>query len=238
MSTLPTIATWDEPEGVKPRGTLIVLAGRGEEASVYNRFGRRLAADGYRVRAVRDLTQNSERSEALVTSLASETEIHPLVLVGSDAGALLALRIAAARSTLVAGVITAGLPVGYSRVTDLVDHVELRSACPVHRRVLDDEELVDPHAFARVIPPQLTPPTAVNIRVPVLGLHGDADAIAPVDEAVTYYGRLPDARVAIVRGGRHDVLNDLTHRSVAATVVLFLEELRNEGSPTVELLAG
>jgi hypothetical protein len=30
----------------------------------------------------------------------------------------------------------------------------------------------------------------------------------------------------VVEGGRHDVLNDATHRCVAATIVLFLESLR------------
>lgn len=43
--------SWDEPEGLAARGTLIVLAGRGEHGGVYERFGRRLAFDAYRVRA-------------------------------------------------------------------------------------------------------------------------------------------------------------------------------------------
>ena len=34
--------------------------------------------------------------------------------------------------------------------------------------------------------------------------------------------------MATVRGGHHDVLNDLQHRSVAAEIVTFLEALRNE----------
>jgi hypothetical protein len=29
-----------------------------------------------------------------------------------------------------------------------------------------------------------------------------------------------------IAGGRHDVLNDVTHRTVAATIILFLERLR------------
>jgi hypothetical protein len=38
---------------------------------------------------------------------------------------------------------------------------------------------------------------------------------------VRYPGRL-----VTIAGGRHDVLNDVTHRTVAATIVLFLERLR------------
>jgi hypothetical protein len=42
------------------------------------------------------------------------------------------------------------------------------------------------------------------------------------------------ARVRLVLGGRHDVLDDATHRSVAATVVLFLESLRlGPGLPAI-----
>lgn len=38
----------------------------------------------------------------------------------------------------------------------------------------------------------------------------------------------------LVDGGRHDLLNDLSHRSVAATIVLFLESLRaGPGLPPV-----
>jgi hypothetical protein len=57
---------------------------------------------------------------------------------------------------------------------------------------------------------------------PPLGLHGGADTISPLDQARGHY---PGALVTIA-GGRHDVLNDVTHRTVAATIVPFLERLR------------
>jgi hypothetical protein len=40
------------------------------------------------------------------------------------------------------------------------------------------------------------------------------------------YGRLPSGELVSIAGGRHDALNDQTHRTAAATVVLFLERLR------------
>ncbi len=43
-----TAANWSEPEGVAPRGTLIVIPGRGEGPELYERFGRRIAGDAYR----------------------------------------------------------------------------------------------------------------------------------------------------------------------------------------------
>jgi len=45
----PQVASWGEPDGIAPRGTLIVIPGRGERPELYERFGRRIAADGYRV---------------------------------------------------------------------------------------------------------------------------------------------------------------------------------------------
>ena len=59
---------------------------------------------------------------------------------------------------------------------------------------------------------------------PTLVLHGTADLVTPADEAVAPFAGA--ARVRLVEGGLHDVLNDATHRSVAATIVLFLESLR------------
>ncbi|MFI0507495.1 hypothetical protein ACH3WN_32360 [Streptomyces albogriseolus] len=47
MSSPQPVRAWDEPEGIAPHGTLVVLPGRGEHGGVYERFGRRIAADGY-----------------------------------------------------------------------------------------------------------------------------------------------------------------------------------------------
>jgi alpha-beta hydrolase superfamily lysophospholipase len=60
----------------------------------------------------------------------------------------------------------------------------------------------------------------------VLVLHGEVDRITPVAEAAALAGRLPHGELAVVAGGRHDVLNDLAHRSAAAEVVQFLERVR------------
>jgi hypothetical protein len=43
-------------------------------------------------------------------------------------------------------------------------------------------------------------------------------------------GLMPRGTVVVVPG-RHDVLNDQTHRTVAAAVVLFLERIRQEAAP-------
>ncbi|WKK71119.1 hypothetical protein Q0F99_16230 [Rathayibacter oskolensis] len=101
---------FDEPEGIAPRGTLIVLGGRGETPAVYERFGTRLARDAYRVRALGDATAEGIR-EAALELLRDPGAVSPLVLVGSDAGAAVALELAATHPDAVDAVIVAGLPV-------------------------------------------------------------------------------------------------------------------------------
>lgn len=224
--TLTTPTQFDEAPGLTARGTIIVIAGRGEAAGVYARFGRRLAADSYRVRVI-DATVNDvgaarTGAEAL---LCDESLPSPKVLVGSDAGAVLALDLAAASPGLATALVIVGLPVSPQHVAAGGD-AELRSACPVHRRTLDDGSLVDSGALARPLPNGLALPAAGSIHVPVLVIHGEADVVAPFDEVLPYYHALPHAHILTTVNGRHDALNDLSHRSVAASIVLFLERVR------------
>jgi hypothetical protein len=79
-------ASWDEPDGIAPRGTLIVIPGRGEQPELYERFGRRIAGDGYRVHAVADPVVDAALTTAQV--LAHAPAVRPYVLAGSDTGAV------------------------------------------------------------------------------------------------------------------------------------------------------
>lgn len=222
-----TVTTWDEPTGATPRGTLVVLPGRGETDASYQRFGRRLAADAYKVRLVPvdldDLTATREQVEKV---LADESLPSPKVLVGADSGATLAALLVGevdADAAVLAGL---ALP-GSETDGSWEDQVDARTACPVHRSVLDGDLLLDRTALARPLPwesVELTVPSTP--AKPVLVVHGTADTVTPVDAATAPYADGPGAQVWWVEGGRHDILNDVSHRSVAATVVLFLESLR------------
>jgi len=64
------------------------------------------------------------------------------------------------------------------------------------------------------------------VAQPVLGLHGAQDPVSPLAAARAQYAAAARDEFVTIAGGRHDALNDLTHRSVAATIVLFLEQLR------------
>lgn len=88
------------PEGLLTRGTVVVVPGRGESRAAYGRFGRRLAADAYRVRVVDgpeidaddlhgSLARFGDRLAAAVAGTAASGGggAAPLVLVGADSGA-------------------------------------------------------------------------------------------------------------------------------------------------------
>ena len=211
---------YDEPAGIAARGTVLVTAGRGEPAEIYRRFGRRISADGYRVRVLPDVTADLGASFAVAEKLLVDDALPgPKAIVGSDAGALFGLTLAARHTPGLDALVLAGLPVTRPRTVDLLGwdaEVEARTACPNHRRVLGEGGA----SLQTEIPTALI--GAGDVGLPTLGLHGDADTISPLDEAS---GRYPGTLVTIA-GGRHDVLNDVTHRTVAATIVLFLERLR------------
>jgi alpha-beta hydrolase superfamily lysophospholipase len=215
-----------------------VLPGRGEHAGVYERFGRRLASDAYAVHALDPSLQDPEMPgdpwvfvHEQVTAIAAAA-VAPLVLVGSDTGALRALRLVS-DGIAAAGLILAALPDPDEPVPVEEDwewEQAARTNCPTHRaRLADDETFVRgslkepiPAALAR----SLDESALASTDVPVLLLHGGSDPVAPVSHALRAAEVLPRAEIAIVGSAPHDVLNDATHRTVAAHVVQWLERLR------------
>ena len=228
QETRPTTDSWNEPEGIAPRGTLVVAAGRGETTEAYGRFGRRLAADGYRVRALADVTSDVDAAFTAAGKLLVDDALPgPKAVIGSDTGALFALALAARRAPGLDALILAGLPgaTGSAAVNlpSWEAEVEARTGCPNHRRVLGGGAATPGALLSARVPIALIDRADhADIGLPTLGLHGEADPISPLE---TVRDRYPGALVTIA-GGRHDVLNDLSHRTVAATIVLFLERLR------------
>lgn len=243
--TLLSPTTYDEPDGVAARATLVVLTGRGETPAGYARLGRRLAADAYRVRVVAtDLDDLDAVEAAVVDALggaAPDDVVRPRVLLGSDAGANVAARLAGRRSDLVDALVLAGVVLpgpgaaaadGPSTSWD--DELETRSACPAYRRVIGEDTGFVRGALETDLPAEVAGDDLFAGDLPTLVLHGEADPLTPVDDVLSLVADGSRARAAVVAGGRHDVLNDVDHRSVAATVVLFLESLRRGADlPTI-----
>ncbi|MCW2874613.1 alpha/beta hydrolase [Actinacidiphila oryziradicis] len=230
-SSDPAVHAWDEPEGLAPRGTVIVLPGRGEHGGVYERLGRRLAFDAYRVRVLGDAVRDPAVPELAAKLLLDEALAGPKVLVGSDTGALYAAALASQGAPGLDAVILAGLPTATASApvvaaADWAAELDLRTACPTHRGRLDADPGVHRGDLTAPLPDALPAAALDRVTVPVLALHGSDDAVSPLNAARRTYNGFPDVQLVSIAGGRHDVLNDVTHRTVAATVVLFLERLR------------
>jgi alpha-beta hydrolase superfamily lysophospholipase len=252
--------------GLRVRGTVIVVPGRGETPDTYARFGARLAYDAYDVavtgRPDADpaslATYLCELGGLLAGTVAHAADefpdglVRPLLLAGSDLGAagiaaLVAQDTAADPSPLwwPDGVVLAGLPgyglrseAGPGAASGWEEELDVRTRCPVHRGVLGGDAGVRRGALAAAVPDELLSAAySSSADIPHLLLAGDADPLADLGALAGLAKGLPTARMAVVRGGHHDVLNDLQHRSVAAEIVSFLEALRDDLSPAVAVHA-
>ena len=224
------VISWTEPEGVNPRGTVIVLPGRGEKPEVYERFGRRLAADAYRAHAVTNPVEDPDAAAEQVAGLLDEPR--PLVLAGSDTGALFAAQLVAAGRVAADALILAGLPTQAedgAAPGEWEAELNARTACPTHQGRLAGPILRRGALYEPVPDGWLEAADLAAVDVPVLGLHGAADPVSPMRAARAQYVAAPRAELVTIYDGRHDAFNDITHRTAAATIILFLERLRLGG---------
>jgi alpha-beta hydrolase superfamily lysophospholipase len=244
------------PRGLRTRATVVVVPGRGETRDTYDRLGRRLAADAYRVRVIDapdlgapdldagDLAARLRTFDARLAAAADgaageDGVVRPLVLLGADTGALavaaLLGRDDASAATTPDAVVLAGLP-GRSAAAGGTweEELDVRTSCPAHRGALTGDARVRRGSLGEAVPDALLAAAHDSeTGVPALILTGDADPLADHDALVRTAKSLPRARLSVVRGGHHDVLNDLQHRSVAAEIVTFLETLRNDLVPLI-----
>jgi alpha-beta hydrolase superfamily lysophospholipase len=219
--------SFDNPPHLAARGTVVVLPGRGEDATVYERLGLRLSFDAYRVRVLDDPTRDPAAATTAVKALLDDPIPH--VLLGSDTGALFAALLVAERTVTVDGLVLAGLPITPVRgeAPDWEAELEARTTCPTHRARLTDDESFRRGALWTAPPPDwLDRANPAAIPVPVAGLHGVDDPLSTVDEVRGWFSRLPHGELVSLAGTAHDALNNQTHRTAAAVAVRFLERLR------------
>lgn len=211
MTTSSPTALWTPPARV--RGVLAVVTGRGERAPVYERWGRRLSADGYTVAVF-------EADADTAASWLASAQDAPRVLVGSDTGASSVLRVLA-QNDISDGAIIAGIPIDVDGVAQPGDAE--RTACPIHLGVLGSAQARTAEGAVEHVPAAAD---LAAIAVPVLAFHGSADTVSPIAEAGALLNAVPDIELIETVDGLHDALNDQSHRSVAASIVLWLERLR------------
>ena len=61
-----------------------------------------------------------------------------------------------------------------------------------------------------------------TLSLPTLAVHGSDDPIADVGAVRAYAEQIEPLRLNEIPDGRHDILNDVAHREVAAAVVEFV----------------
>ncbi|MCW2526254.1 MAG: hypothetical protein JWM76_1114 [Pseudonocardiales bacterium] len=224
------VITWRETGPPALRGTLVLLPGRGESPDVYERFGRRLAADAYRVHVVTAPSESADTAHGqLVEVLGAADPGTPRIVVGSDAGAAYAAHLAAESELAGASaLILSGLPTTApgAPAAEWEEELDFRTSCPAHRARISDSGVHRAELFTDLPAEWLDPSIPGQIQLPILGVHGQDDVVSPLESVRHWYGNAARAELVSIAGGRHDALNDQTHRTVAATIVLFLERLR------------
>ena len=241
VAALRPAEVWHPAAGTVVRGTVLLLPGRGEHPGVYGRFGRRLAFDGYRVEALGEVAGPDDADGLAAQVDAARAAGGPVVLAGSDTGALLALAAAGAArpdALLLSGAPTTSHPDRQGGEQPAWhDELAARTACPVHRGLLADDPAFRPGRLGAPVPAGLAAAAeAAAPGLPALVLHGLADPVVPPEAARRLAARLPRAELVLVTDGLHDVLNDAAHRSVAAQIVQWLERLRADRTDPPRLL--
>lgn len=62
-----------------------------------------------------------------------------------------------------------------------------------------------------------------KIAVPTLIVHGADDEVAPLEDTRQVAAQIPSSEVTVWERSRHDVLNDVEHAEVAATIIDFID---------------
>ncbi|BDZ51308.1 hypothetical protein GCM10025867_35490 [Frondihabitans sucicola] len=73
------------------------------------------------------------------------------------------------------------------------------------------------------LPPGLFLPAARRVPLPTLVFHGDSDEVTDVADIAAWATELPFGALRIVRNGDHTLLSNASRRTVAASILLFVE---------------
>ena len=109
---------------------------------------------------------------------------------------------------------------------------DIASTRPVGLSALVLANIVTSASRGVKIPEGISLPKARDIVQPVLFLHGDTDPVTDIADAANWATQLSFGAVRVVQRGGHGVLGGEERRSVAASIVLFLERQR-AGAPVL-----
>jgi alpha-beta hydrolase superfamily lysophospholipase len=235
---------------VEPRAAVVFLHGFGEHVGLYDRYGFALAGAGIDLWAVDQFGHGRspgtrgqmgvmEDSSTLAERLTELAETHspgiPLVAQGHSYGAVVTLfRLLDHPDRYRAGVISGAPLVPLRELVDLntVMNLDLKglSTDPFYLDCIDNDPLSFSSADSRGLTRELDRAwdnfgsRLPALTVPTLAVHGEVDPIAAPGAVRAYAEQIPALHYREFPGCRHDVLNDISHREVVATIVAFLAE--------------
>lgn len=236
---------WAAPD---PRAAVIFLHGFGEHTGLYHRYGFALNAAGIDLWAVdqfghgltpgergdfRSLEASSALGERLAELASESTPGIPLVAQGHSFGAVVTLfRLLKAPDRYRAGVISGAPLVPVPELVDANSTFEIApsqlSADPFYLDSMENDPLAFVDADGGPLARELDRgwdrfgAELPALAVPTLAVHGSNDPIAPVGAVRVYAEQIEPLSLVEIAGGGHDILNDVTHREVAAAIVEFI----------------
>jgi alpha-beta hydrolase superfamily lysophospholipase len=232
----------------EPRAAVIFLHGFGEHTGLYHRYGFALNSAGLDLWAVdqfghgltpgergdfRSLEASSALGERLTELASAERPGIPLVAQGHSFGSVVTLfRLLDAPDRYLAGVVSGAPLIPVAGLVDTDSTFELApsqlSADPFYLDSLEN----DPLAFVDADGGPLTRELDRGwdrfgtelpaLAVPTLAVHGSNDTIAPIGALRAYAEQVGPLSLLELEGGGHDILNDVSHREVAAAIVDFI----------------
>jgi alpha-beta hydrolase superfamily lysophospholipase len=234
-----------------PIAAVVFLHGFGEHSGLYHRLAAALDArrisfwaldeighgltPGARghVERIDDLEENGRR----LARLAADAEPGvPLIVGGHSLGSIAAALLIGRDPAPFAGAILSGTLLSEHELPGEADGgegIQLAAADLSSDPAYLDWLEHDPLAFTgsetpptHAIPAvweELATGSLAAVRIPVLFVHGTEDPIAPVEANRAWAEVIPTARLIEYPGGRHDILNDVQHRVVAADIATFVE---------------
>jgi alpha-beta hydrolase superfamily lysophospholipase len=232
----------------QPRAAVIFLHGFGEHSGIYHRYGFALNAAGIDLWSVdqfgHGLTGGErgdfttlEASIALgdrLAELAAEaTPGIPLVAQGHSFGAVATLwKLVEGTGPYRAAVVSGAPLIPVPGLVDADSTFEIAptqlSNDPFYLDLMENDPLAFVDADGGPLARELDRgwdtwgATLPKLALPTLAVHGSNDPIAPVGALRAYAEQVGPLTLFEVAHGGHDILNDVTHREVAATIVDFI----------------
>ncbi|WP_396913011.1 alpha/beta hydrolase [Mycolicibacterium sp.] len=219
-----------------PRAQVLLLHGFGEHTGHYHRLAGQLTAVGLDVWGPDHIghghTGGSAGMFASVDDLASNAAVLlgvmsaarlPVAIVGHSLGAVTGALLAIEKPCAAVSLVMTGAPLWGQPEVD--EHDLVMSTDEAYLDALEHDPLGFDTAAAEPNLWHALDTAGYDVRqelpaldLPVLMINGEHDVFAPPRKAAEFAAELRRGRAVAIRGGHHDIPNDVAHRQVAALI--------------------